>query len=222
MLILAPIERLKKSESIWLKRHYCKHRHTYLEHYECFKKENPLNEKIGFFDIETSNLAGDFGVIFCYCIKPLGKSKILERVITRKELSECLDREVVRQCVEDIQKFDRIVGFYSKRFDMPFIRTRASYHKIDFPLYGSISHDDIYFTVRHKFRLSSNRLENACRTILGESSKTHLHPVKWIKALQGDPSSLKYILNHCREDVRDLERLWERVINFSRKQDTSI
>lgn len=218
--MIAPVSRLNKHEIVWLSGHRCKHKHTYLEHYPCYVSENPLKEKIGFFDIEASNLAANFGIMFCYCIKVAGKDEILERVITKKELSTCLDKNVVKQCIEDLGKFDRIVTYYGKRFDMPFVRTRAVATGLGFPGYGEIVHEDMYFNVKFKFRLHSNRLENACRVLLGSTDKTHLDPEYWIKALQGNKKSLDYIADHCRKDVTDLEKLYNKINNFTKKTET--
>lgn len=220
--MLAPVGRLKKKEIVWLGRHRCRHGHTYLEHYSCYLKENPLNEKIGFFDIEASNLNANFGIMLCYCIKIGGKDKILERTITDKELRTCLDKEVVKQCIKDLEGFDRIVTYYGKRFDFPFVRTRAVHLDIPFFNYGEVIHEDLYFNIKYKFKLHSNRLENACRVLLGQTDKTHIDPNHWLKALQGDKKSLNYIIEHCRYDVRDLEKLYEKVFQFTRKTDTSI
>ena len=220
--MLAPVTRLKKKEIVWLNRHKCKHGHTYLSHYECYLKENPLSEKIGYFDIEASGLQANFGIMLCYCIKVGGKKKILERVITAEELRTCLDKKVVEQCVKDLEGFDRIVTFYGKRFDFPFLRTRAVHMDIPFFNYGELIHEDLYFNIRYKFKLHSNRLENACRVLLGKTDKTHLDPNYWLRALQGDKESLDYILQHCRYDVKDLEKLYGKVYQFTRKTDTSI
>lgn len=215
--MIAPVSRLSRQEIVWLSRHRCTHKHTYLEHYTCYIKENPLKEEIGFFDIEASNLNANFGIMFSYAIKVGGKNEIVERVITKKELSECLDRKVVEQCVEDLSKFDRIVTFYGKRFDLPFVRTRAVSMNIPFPEYGELIHEDIYFTVKYKFKLHSNRLENACRVLLGATEKTHIDPEYWIKALQGHQKSLDYIADHNRKDVTDLEKLYNKINYYGRK-----
>lgn len=219
---LAPVWKLKHKEIVWLARHRCRHYHTYLEHYQCYLKENPLKEKIGFFDIETSNLQADFGIIYCYCLKEYGKNKIYERLITKQELNSCLDKKVVEQCIKDLSRFDRIVGFYSSRFDNGFVRTRAVALNIPFPEYGELIHNDIYYIVRNKFRIHRNRLEDACRVLVGKTRKTHLDAHHWIKGLQGNKESLTYILEHCRGDVRDLEDLYNKIINYSKKQDKSI
>lgn len=221
-MALAPVHRLKKADIIWLAKSRCKHGHTFLEHYNCFLKEQPDQHKIGFFDIETSGFQADFGIMFTYCIKPHGEDKILTRTVTKEELAKCLDKKVVEQCVKDIQKFDRLVGFYSTRFDVPFLRTRAVYHGIPFPEYGQLLHKDVYYIVRNKFKLGRNRQESACRALIGEVEKNHIDSMKWIKALQGDKKSLFYITDHCKRDVRDLERLYDKVIGYTKVNDTSI
>lgn len=220
----APVSRLKKKEIIWLSRHNCKHGHDYLQHYNCYLAENPEGIRLGFFDIETTNLKADFGLMLCYCIKKAGKNKIYHRTITKAELQKenCLDKEVVQQCIKDLGKFDRVVTHYGKRFDIPFLRSRALFWNLDFPIYGEIFHDDTYYMCRYKLCISRNRLESACRHVLGKTRKTHINPRHWISALQGNEEALGYILEHCKRDVRDLEDLYYKLVDYTRKADVSI
>jgi len=220
--MIAPVTRLRKKEVDWLGTHRCKHHHTFLEHYDCYLKERPDKRfNVGFFDLECSNLAADFGIILCYCIKEFGTKKIYNRTITKKELATCMDENVVRSCIKDLSKFDKIVTYYGTGFDFPFIRTRATALGVPFPEFGQIYHRDIYYIIRHRFRLSRNRLDNACRTLLGKTKKTYLEPKYWIKALQGDKKSLEYILDHCKRDVEDLEDLYNKTIMFIKDTDKS-
>lgn len=220
--MLPPISSLKKSELVWLSKHRCKHKHTYLEHYSCYLKENPNSGNIGFFDIETSNLSANMGVVLAYCIKDSESNTILGRTITKKELfSRDMDKALVRECISDLKKFDRIVTYYGTRFDIPFVRTRAMYHNLSFPGYGEMIHTDLYYTVKHKFKLTSNKLVVACKVLLGEENKTPINYEYWIRGLQGNKEALKYILTHCQYDVLDLERLYEKIILFKRPTETS-
>lgn len=216
------IARMKKLEIVWMSNHKCKHNHTYLEHQNCYVKDFPNQERMGFIDIETTNLKADFGIILCYCIADQASDKIYERTITKKELSKDLDKKVVQQCLEDMGQFDRLVGYYSSRFDIPFIRTRAVSMNLPFPEYGGQLHQDLYFVIRNRFNLSSKRLENACRVLLGSTEKTRIHAQYWIRALQGDVGSLDYIRDHCKKDVTDLKKLYNKVIKYSRRTDTSV
>ena len=71
--------RLLKKHFIYIHTHTCKHRHTYAEHPRCYFEEKPYLkdgnapgvERVGFFDIEATNLHATFGYIFSYCIKEL-------------------------------------------------------------------------------------------------------------------------------------------------------
>ncbi len=223
-MVLAPVNRLKKTEIVWLARHRCKHRHTYLEHFDCYKTELPQEgEKIGFLDIETSQLKANFGLTFCYCIKPLDSATIVGATITERELkSPILDRRIITQCVSDLQNFDRIVGFYSTRFDLPFIRTRALEWQIPFPEYGELAHTDVYYIARNKLALHSNRLESVADAILGKTRKSHLKPRIWVQALQGNKQALNYIYQHCQADVRDLQDVYLKLVPFAMNTKRSI
>lgn len=218
-----PVWNMPKKKIVQLAKWRCEHGETGLSHYNCYLRSNPDKEHLGFIDIESTNLAADFGIILCYCIADADSDTIYHRVITKGDLKDCLDKRVVEQCLKDMRKFDRLVGFYSTKFDIPFIRTRAVALGIeDFPEYGEIIHNDLYYAVRNKFRLSSNRLENACRILLGNTEKTRIESKYWIKALQGDVDSLAYILDHCKKDVTDLKKLYNKLIPYRKITDTSL
>jgi uncharacterized protein YprB with RNaseH-like and TPR domain len=224
-MALAPVHRLRKDEIIWLGSHKCKaHSHTYLEHYNCWLKEHSDDVKIGFWDIESSNLKANYGIMLSYCIKVKDKDEILYRAITKKEAlsKDKPDLQVVRQCIEDLKKFDLIYTFYGDRFDWPFCRTRAKMLGLEFPTFGSLKTKDIYFIIRNKFKLHSSSLEVACRELLGETDKTHYNGNIWRRALQGDQEAVGYILEHNKADVTDLEKLTNTVIDFSKPISRSI
>ena len=221
--MLAPVTRLKKTEINWLGTHRCKaHGHTYLSHYDCYLKENPQNLRIGFFDTENTALDAEWGIMLCYCIKQQGGG-IIEGVIEKKDLlSEKEDKNVIRKCVDTLKQFDRLITYYGTNYDFPFVRTRAMVNSIPFIEYGGLIHDDVYYIIKHKFKLKRNRQENACRTLLGRTLKTHVNPKIWRKALQGQDKALTWVLDHCRRDVKDLERLYNKVIGCKKRSDKSI
>jgi len=224
----APVTKLKKTEIVWLGSHKCKHAHTYLEHYSCFLYDfpegNPLDIRTGYLDIEVfGGFNAAFGYMLSYCIKDANSDKVYGTSITPKELKNYnkLDKRVVESCVEDMKKFDRIVTYYGTKFDIPFIRTRALHHDFDFPLYGELVHNDLYYIVRHKFKCGRNSLDSAAKTLLGESSKTHLEPDTWQAANAGSQEALDYIYEHCVQDVLLTERLHDKIIGFRKRSDLS-
>ena len=212
--------RLKKEERLYLYNHRCKHKHRYTEHPTCFEEEckDGLHpEKIGFLDIETSNLSADFGYIFCYSLKEQG-GEMIHRCMTPQEIrSYKFDKGVVKQFLKDIRDYDRLVGYYSKdrRFDVPFLRTRALKWGLDFPAWRDLLFTDAFDLVKPKLRLHRNRLEVAC-DLLGIPAKGHrLNPEVWQRAQAGSKQALDYIQIHCDEDVLSLEAVFEKLNIFA-------
>lgn len=222
-----PIHRLKKAELVWLGTHKCRHGHTYLEHYSCFLKENPsVEEKVGFLDIECSNLDANFGIMLSYCIKPLGKDDIAHGVITKEDIkkypSDQTDYRIVKLLIKEILKYDRIVTHYGRRFDIPYIRTRALMMDIPFPNFGSIVNDDTWLMARGKLKLNSNRLDVVEKALFGDTPKTRIDFKYWIAGSRGDKKALEYILDHNIKDVQSLERVWLKLRDFVGKRNCSI
>jgi uncharacterized protein YprB with RNaseH-like and TPR domain len=194
----------------------------YLSHYQCYLKEKPNKEKVGYIDIECTNLNADFGFILCYCIKEAGTDKIYECCVKEKDVHKDLDKQLLKQLMQDLRYFDRTIGFYSSRFDIPFIKTRCFMQGIPFPSFGSRYHKDLYFAARRNIKASSRRLENLGRIMLGKSSKTRIENKHWIHASQGHRKSLAYVLDHCRKDVIDTEQIHKKFEPHMVMTDTSI
>ena len=200
----------------------CRHRHLYHEHPNCFLEEQGLKTKIGYLDIESSNLKANFGIMLSYCIKDNDNNTIYGSVITKAELMNgVLDKRLVEECIRDMQSFDKIITYYGTKFDIPFIRSRALYWGIQFPEYSTINHKDCYYMVRAKLCIHRNRLEDACR-LMGITGKTHIDSQYWIKALTGDRESLDYILDHNKKDVIILEKLYKRLKVYVKDSNRSI
>lgn len=221
--MVAPIHRLTKAEIVYLSTHHCPHGHTFLSHFSCYKGRE---ERVGVLDLETSNLDADFGIVLTWCLKEVGKKEIASDVISKADIRKGKkgdeDRRVVRSCIKELLGFDKILTYYGKRFDVPYLRARAVHMGIDFPTFGTLKHIDVYDIIRHRFKMSRKRQELACRFLLGHTDKTHFDGVIWRNAARGDSDALAQVLDHNEKDVTDLEKLYNAVIYFSRKNDTSI
>lgn len=218
-----------KSAIIAMSKRRCKHGRSYVEHYRCYQADHPETaettpERIGFLDIECSNLKSDFGIVLTWCIKDSATGRIFEDYLRPSDVKRGVeDARIVRSLIECMKRFHLIVSFYGSRFDVPFIRGRSFAHRIPFPPYGSIKHKDLYFLIRSKFStLSSRGLENSTRQLLGKTSKTRLDAKFWRDGLRGDPKAIRYILDHNRADVIDTERLYHATIQFQRTANASI
>ena len=234
------ISKLSKSDILALSRMTCKeHGHSYLVHPNCALKEGVLlettnakgkktfriKERIGFLDIENFSfyMKADMGIVLSYCIKELD-GPIIANALTMKELQgKVEDRRLLKDLIKDMEKFTRLIGFYSTRFDFPFVRTRCLMHGYDFPIYKSIYHTDIYYLVRNKFCLKSNRLQNACKQFGIPAKDTHFEWDTWKNAvMKGSKKDLNKILEHNKEDVISTELLWKKVSAFGMESKRSI
>jgi len=218
-----PIAQMTKKEILKLFRGRCVHGHRYLNHYNCYLREKKKPERVGFLDIEASNLKANFGIMLSYCIKPAGSKKILCGVVSARDLKKGIeDRNLVRKCIADLQKFDRIITHYGTYYDIPFVRTRALMQKIPFPRYGEILHTDCWKMARKALCIHSNRQDTIAEALQGKTLKTRIKNKYWIHGLQGDTKSLQYILNHNKKDVVDLEKNYNSLLPFVRKYQSSI
>lgn len=236
MLVKAPgglsrpaLHNMRKERIIWLATNHCKaHRHSYLEHWQCYVREAPdQEEKIGALDIEASNLDADWGQMLSWCIKDLSTGEIYHDVLNEADISKAKngdeDSRIVRSCIARMGKMDRLITYYGARYDVPFIRARAMITGVGFPhQHGSIKHKDVYDIVKRCFKLSSRRQENACRQLLGDTKKTKIDTRFWRSALRGDKKALAYVLDHNKADVEDLTRLWYAVKDYAKVNATSI
>jgi len=203
----------------------CEHGHNGISHRNCFDRSERIDERIGFFDIETSDLSANIGIMLSYCIKPEGSDEILHGVVTQKELmTPEEDKRVVKQCAADLKKFDRVVVFWGKdrRHDLPFIRTRAIEHKVMFPLYREVWVTDCWDWAKTKLRLNSNRQVTVAKQILGETEKTQIDWRVWRRAGRGNKECLAEVLDHNMRDVRDLERIYHTLLPYVRNHNASI
>lgn len=216
-----PVHRLNKSKIIWLNNHKCKHGHTYLEHYNCYLTEKPEENRVGYFDIESSSLVADFGFCISWHIMD-EKGNLYGRAITKEEVMNdpIPDKKLMQELIDTLSKFDLIYTYNGSRFDFPFVRTRCVINNLKFPVFGSIKHKDVYFIIRHKFRLHRSSQEVACEMLLGRTLKTHWFGKYWIRAVQGKQKSIDYIDDHNIRDVKDLKKLTKKVLDYANPNTT--
>lgn len=216
--------KMKKVDLIKFMTGRCRHSHYYREHPNCFIEEQDYPQKVGFLDIETSGFQGNYHIMLSYAIKEAGKKgKTYARTITKDELrSPTFDKNLVKDCLTDMLKFDKVVTYYGTGFDIPFLRTRALKFNLDFPLYGFVEHADCYYMAKSKLKLHRNSLDAVTRH-LGIEGKNHVVGDEWLKAyMHGDKKALKYILEHNIIDVEILEKVFDKLKLYMRESKKSI
>ena len=222
-----PIRKLTKKDMVWLAEHKCQaHSHDFLSHYDCFLREKPSTaptiETVGVFDVETTGLRANWSHMLCWCIKEHGKDVIHEDLITKREARDKNDYRIIKSAVKEICKHDRIVGWYSSNFDIPYVRSRAIKHGIEFPAFKALYHTDLYYVARSKLALHSNRLQAVCE-YFGIPAKEHrMTPDLWQRAGAGQQKALQDILFHCREDVISTDTVFDLLLKHTQLQKRSV
>lgn len=202
------------TQRLWLYEHGCQHRHRYFRHFNCFLKEFNISEKVGFLDIETSNLKANFGIVLCWCILA-DDGTLYEDYMTKKDvMSGIEDARVVETCIATMLEFNRVVGHYSTYFDIPFIRTRALIHGIKFPGQGELYHTDTWKMAKKSLCLHSNRQDVIAESLYGKTVKTRISHPDWRKAMLGDAKAMAEVVDHCEKDVEDLKKNYETLLPF--------
>ena len=162
------------------------------------------------FDLETSNLGGDTGVILCACVESSMKPG---KIITLRSDDMAAedwnagrrgnDKPLVKELANILSDHDILVAHNGTRFDVPFIRTRLMRWGLKkFPDQKII--DPLSLALR-KLRLERNSLGRLSDLLGIEERKTPLDLSVWTDAvLNGTRRSMNLIVEHCIADVKVL------------------
>lgn len=162
--------------------------------------------KILLYDIESTALTADWGFMLCFGYKWLGESKT--KVIGIHQYpgynkDRTCDKELCKDVHKIISEADAVVTWYGSRFDHRFLNTRMLLH--DLPPLPNPAHIDGWRLARRALKLRSNRLQNVAR-FFGLEDKTPITGEHWRKAIAGYKKSLKYVTDHCYQDIETLEQ----------------
>ena len=118
----------------------------------------PTTAKILFWDIESSDLKADFGIMLAFGYKFLGEEEahvitISDLKLFKKDRTD--DSELVRLAYDILCSADMWCTYYGSRFDIKFIQSRLLYHKVG--ILPPIPHVDLYDQAK-KLSLHSYRL----------------------------------------------------------------
>lgn len=169
------------------------------------------------FDIESTALEAGNGYMLCACIKEIRPDNLNGKTHTFRiddyagGRAKFSDKDLVADVNKCLDSFDLIVGWYSSRFDFPFVNTRSLKHRIMPPRKNY--RRDLCLCARSFGKLRNNRLATWDKYLHdGKTEKTFLDFDVWIQAMRGDKKSLNYIVTHCEADVLVTEKVYKRVM----------
>lgn len=171
-----------------------------------------------YFDIETSPNIGLFWsagykqtidysniikerAIICICYKWEDEKEVYSLQWDKAQN----DKKVIEEFIKVANQATELVGHNGDKFDLPWIRTRCVYHKLDmFPTYTTI---DTLKVSRSKFRFNSNRLNYIAQYLgIGQKIKTEFNLWKDI-VLNKDKVAMDKMIKYCKKDVVLLEKV---------------
>lgn len=171
---------------------------------------------IATFDLETTSLNADFGIILCGVVKGAGQEAVVLRgdELNKKwDTKRSDDRATVSAIVEELSKYDILIAHNGLNYDLPFLRTRMAKHGM--PALRSFKLVDPVQVARRSLRMSGNSLERIA-DFLGCNTKTTVDGSLWLQAaLDGDRAAMQKIVDHCVEDVKMLEAIVDAVKGYS-------
>lgn len=169
---------------------------------------DPDEYRMGVFDIETSGLDAAFDLCLTCSIKefgPQGSMYTFSIDLDEQNLKKA-EAYLLEEIFDTIDEFDGVAGFYSSRFDMPFLRSRAICQGIS-PI-PKTKHLDMWFTVKRIICSKTRRLERVNDMIkmgghsIDTPDKTRVAIEHWSNVvLNRDKNALEYIMDHNIKDV---------------------
>ena len=162
--------------------------------------------KICFWDLECWDLKPTFGPLLCVSVldESTGKMKTfrIDQYI-RKGLAEDMtdDRQLCLDVRDHLETFQITVGWFSKGFDMAFLRTRLVMHG-DRPLREHLHLDCIWFYKGWRgLKPMSASMKNVAKFLKLEE-KPDVAPDVWMSAKGGNKKAIDEVCNRCEADVR--------------------
>lgn len=160
--------------------------------------------------IEPSRIIDDWYIV-CWSAKWLG-GKLLNDKLTPKEVKTGNDERIVKSLWELLNQADYVVAHNGDSFDMKKSKTRFLKYGLPIPDYHKTI--DTLKVVKKHFKISSNKLDYVCKFI-GLKGKIQTGGVDlWDKCEAGDAKALDKMSRYCDNDVRILEKLFLKLINY--------
>lgn len=177
--------------------------------------------RIGYLDIETTGLSADFGYTLCAVIldEESGMFDVVridetkgyydKKAIGTKEFWKRVDKEILTKFVDMFNKYDIIVHFNGKWFDMAFLNTRLLKHGLK--ILPDVKQVDIYQVARKHIKTRSKRLDAIKEFLEVDTDVTGHDWEYWQMAGARVKEGLDYVVDHCKRDVERLRIVTHKV-----------
>ena len=164
----------------------------------------------GIIDIETS------------------KEELIADNIQKRDIAEAVkndsfdfDSRLLEGLGVNMARCDHLVGHYSSKFDIPYIRSRLLLTNQEqyIPPYGQLRFGDTWRMMKNSIKAPRNTLKNLAIYTNTKDQKTHVDFEHWQRIWFKDSpqwdKSMKYIMDHCIKDVKMTVRALKKIEKFN-------
>ena len=214
------LSQLPPKELKWIKANRCKHRHFYINHFNCYRRQiKPF--KVLFLDLEVTAHTGYFwgkswetniiepisyGKILSYSAKFMGKHPVTRGWCHFKENGE---KELVKELWKLLDECDYVVGHNLKQFDLRWIYTRMSFYKMPMP--SGFKVIDTKTESKKYLYVPSHSLNNLAQYFgLGKKIE-HEGFVLWKNCVAGNKKAWRKMLKYNQQDTLLLEKVFNKL-----------
>lgn len=186
-------------------------------------------------DIETTALEGiGAGMLLCGCIRPLATKRTRtfrlmynDNTDKTQGFLEGEERQLLSEMLEELEKYDLLIGHNIEKFDLPYLQSRAIVRGIQFRL-RPFTYDTMRAWGRVKLRTVLNGYGKPTKSLdmiadfLGLAQlKTKIYPRSHWEAIWAKPvereEALKSIIDHCERDVRMNAQIYELILQYDER-----
>lgn len=145
------------------------------------------------------------GYVMCWAAKWLGEREIMfDSVYSSKPLA------MLKRIHALLDEADVVVHYNGRSFDIPTLNKEFVVHGLPPP--SPYKQVDLLQVVKRQFRFPSNKLDYVAQKLnVGRKVKHEGHEM-WIKCMARDPKAWAAMEKYNRQDVRVLERLYDRLL----------
>jgi uncharacterized protein YprB with RNaseH-like and TPR domain len=166
------------------------------------------------FDLETSNLNAEWGVILCCCVKEYCKAGVKEfraDEFPNWKVRRSNDRQLVEAIIKELEQYDILCAHNGQFFDKSWLLAKAIKYDIPNTLRYKKFIDPVRLA-RRNFKLGSNGLMSLINFLNIPTTKTRIRPEAWLEAsLDGNTKAMDEIVYHCRRDVLSLNGVYHKM-----------
>jgi hypothetical protein len=147
--------------------------------------------------------------IICICWKWEGHRRVFSLVWNKGD-----DKAMVKKFLKVASEADELVAHNGNNFDLKWFNTQCLVHGLD-PLPEPKTIDTLAIA-RKMFYMNSNKLEYLASLLLGEKKHSVNYQLWKDILLKNDCKALISMVDYCKQDVRLLERVYEKISMFSK------